>query len=169
MPLDPINDKVQIYNQDTKKQRLADVTDFANTPIVPVVPYLGLVTTPQAVTAGAPLVLVFTPPFDARNALDTALSPGFYNVVFMLTGTIDHTTGDPNDRYGAKIRATVTVGASTSTAQAPVVFDGEDFTISINRMFQIADGETIVVELVSDVDGDINPIQCYLQAAYLYA
>jgi hypothetical protein len=169
MPLNPAEDKVQIYNEVTKRQRLANVSDITGTPVTPVTPYLGVTTDPLAVVTGTPLTLVFTPPFVARDANTAGLNPGFYNVVFLLTGTITHTVADPNDRYGAKLRAVVTVGASSTTTNAPVVFTGEDFTISATRGFQIADTESITVELLSDVDGEITITQCYLQAAYLYA
>lgn len=169
MPLDPINDKVQIYNRDTKRQRLADISDLTGTPVTPVTPFLGVATDPIAVTAGSPVTLVFTPAFQARDANTAGLNPGFYNVVFLLSGTINHTVGDPNDRFGAKLKGTVTVGGSATTTNAAVVFTGEDFTISATRGFQIADTETITVELLSDIDGEITIGQCYLQAAFLYA
>jgi hypothetical protein len=34
---------------------------------------------------------------------------------------------------------------------------------------QLADGDEVSVELVGDVDADVTPDQCYLQAVYLSA
>jgi hypothetical protein len=86
-----------------------------------------------------------------------------------MTATVDHDTADPNERYGAKIKATMTAGTATARDQAAVVFDGEEFQLRIVRGFQLADTETIVVELVCDVDAMITPSEAFLQAVYLSA
>ena len=167
MALDPVNDKVEIYNTLTKRQRLADVSDFSNVTSVP--PYICDALTPIPCTAGTPVTLVFAPPFNARASANPAEPPGFYNVYFSLTGTIDHTAGQPNDRFGAKIKTTVTAGAATAIDQAPVVFTGEDFTIRVVKAFQLADTKTIVVTVQTDVDCTITPTEAFLQAVYLSA
>jgi hypothetical protein len=173
MPLDPINDKFEVYDKNTKRQRLVDVSDVvAGTAAPPIPLYDGTVAGAIPITeTGTPVVLTLSPPFPPRSlAALTTEPPGRYNLIFSLTATITHTVADPNDRYGGKIFAVVKVNTTeVARSHAAVVFSGEEFSVLVTKTVQLADGDEVSVELVGDVDADVTPDQCYLQAVYLSA
>ena len=168
MPIDPIYDKFQIFNNDTKRQRLLDASEvLSGAAVVPL--YDATSTAPITITDdNAAVPVVFTPVFPARVNASANEPPGRYNLIFSLTGTVEHTVADPNDRFGGKIYAVLKVGATeVARNHAPVVFTGEEFSISITKVVQLADTDVISVELQGDVNATITPDQCYLQAAYM--
>jgi hypothetical protein len=168
MPLDPVNDKFEVYDVATKRQRLIDVTEvLSGSPIIPL--YEGNSTGTITITDdNAAVAVVFTPVFPARATASATEPPGLYNLIFSLTGTIEHTVTDPNDRFGGKVYAVVKVGTTeVARNHAPVVFTGEEFSLLVTKVVQLADTDVVSVELQGDVNAIITPDQCFLQAAYM--
>lgn len=168
MPIDPINDKFQLYNKDTKRQRLLDASEvLSGAAVVPL--YDAISTDPITITDdNAAIAVVFTPVFPARVNASATEPPGRYNLIFSLTGTVEHTVADPNDRFGGKIYAVLKIGTTEiARNHAPVVFTGEEFSLGITKVVQLANADVISVELHGDVNAIITPDQCFLQAAYM--